>query len=52
MKVKPFKATELVNDITLVVTITGMAEHKIRVAIGAWFIRIGARIIGCGVNIE
>ena len=41
-----------VRALTLHLRVTGVPVARLRMAIGAQFVRLGAWIIGCGVEIE
>lgn len=37
---------------TLELSIETTTEFKVRVAVGLWLMKLGARIIGCGVTVN
>lgn len=42
----------LMKDLTLEVNLTGLRANKFRVWLGMKFIKLGARVIGCGFRVE
>jgi hypothetical protein len=45
-------ARDVMKDTELVVDMTGLVTVSWRITIGAWFIKLGAKIMGCGLRIE
>lgn len=52
MYVKHINANDLTERMTLTVKVVGLVELKIRVAIGLFFIRLAAKIIGTGIKVD
>lgn len=52
MYVRHINANELTERVTLTVKVVGLAELKIRMAIGLFFIRLAAKIIGTNIKID
>ena len=44
--------TETMQDVSLHVVVTDQREASVRMWIGTWLIRLAARVMGCGIDVE
>lgn len=52
MKLESIDVNDIANSITIKVVLVGVRVFKLRLMLGVFFIRLGARIIGCGIQID
>ena len=45
-------ASQIMQALTLNITVTGMRGLAVRIWAGRWLIRLAARVMGCGIKIE
>lgn len=49
---KPLTVDKIIKDVTLTVTVKYPAGFKIRLALSMFLIRLAAKILGCGIEME
>lgn len=51
MKLEPINVNTVTKKMTLTVNLAGLKVFKAKLAIGLFFIKLAALIIGCGIEI-
>ncbi len=51
-RMKPLTVDKIIKDVTLTVTVKYPAGFKIRLALSMFLIRLAAKILGCGIEME
>lgn len=52
MKAKDINIANVVHNCTLNVKVTGLKKFGIRLKVGGWIIKLGCKVIGCGIKWE
>ena len=51
-RLEAIKAGDLMSEMTLTVKIVKTKQLAVRIAIGSFFLRVAALIMGCGIQID